>query len=180
MLSISAQLDSAFRIAIDSAFGIDADPLVTKSYVDKQIASLASKLGSGTSGGTGTVDSSAIAQLQTDIGDLTKFVIDAMEENEALKARIASLESGYTVVEVKAGKKILLSGGTEAILRNGSATAVKGSNGDLMIDATAGVDLKDGTSIPLQHILISSRNDGRGLSVKTNSFLLVRGAYTIK
>lgn len=163
--------------------GSDLDPIVTKSYVDKQISSLSALLKSGTSSpgtGTGTVDTAAVAQLQTDVGDLTKFVIDALAENGALKARIESLENGYAVVEAKAGRKIQLSGGSEAILRSGSAVAVKGVNGDLMIDASAGVDIKDGASVSKQHILISSRTDGRGLLIKTDSFLLIRGAYTIK
>lgn len=163
--------------------GSDADPLVSKSYVDKQIAQLASQISSGSTGtgtGTGTANSGIIAQLQTDVGDLTKFVIDALAENEALKARVVSLESGYTVVEAKAGQKILLSAGSEAILRSGSAVALKGDNGDLLIDVSAGVDLKDGVKIPLQHILISSRADGRGLWIKAGSYLLIRGAYTVK
>lgn len=162
--------------------GSDADPLVTKSYVDQQVARLTSQIGSsGSTGtGTGTVDSGTIAQLQTDVGDLTKFIIDALTEIESLKGKISSMESGFIVVDAKAGQKVLLSGGSEAILRSGSCVAVNGSKGDLIIDASAGKDLLGGTAIPLQHILISSRTDGRGLQAKTNSILLVRGAYTIK
>ena len=159
--------------------GSSSDPLVSKSYVDEQISKLASRISSGSSG-SGAADSEAVAQLQTDIGDLTKFIIDALEENKALKARVAGLESGFAVVEAKAGQKIILSAGSEAILRSGSATAVKGSNGDLLIDVSAGVDLKGGANIPLQHILISSRADGRGLAVKSNSYLLIRGGYTVQ
>ncbi len=161
--------------------GSDADPLVTKSYVDQKIAQLSAQIGTGTgtSTGTGTVDTGTVAQLQTDVGDLTKFVIDALTEIETLKGRIASLESGYTVVEAKAGQKIILSGGSEALLRSGTAVAIKGTNG-VLVDASAGVDLNDGVNVPVQHLLISSRTDGRGLLIKSNSFLLIRGAYTIQ
>lgn len=159
--------------------GSDTDPLVTKSYVDQQIARLSSQIGSSGSG-TGTVDTGTIAQLQTDVGDLTKFIIDALTEIETLRAKVSSLEAGFAVVELKAGQKLLLSGGSEAILRNGSATALKGINGDLLIDASAGKDLVEGTAIPLQHILIASRNDGRGLLAKSQCYVLVRGAYTIQ
>lgn len=161
--------------------GSDADPLVTKSYVDQKFALLSAQIGTGTGTGsaTGTADAGAIAQLQTDMGDLTKFIIDALTEIETLKGRIAGLESGYTVVEVKAGQKIILSGGSEAILRSGTATAIMGTNGGL-VDASAGVDLKNGGNVPVQHLLISSRTDGRGLLIKSNAFLLVRGAYTIQ
>lgn len=159
--------------------GSDADPLVTKSYVDQKIAQLSAQIGTGSGSGTGTVDDAAVAQLQTDVGDLTKFIIDALTEIETLKAKVAGLESGYTVVEAKAGQKIILSGGSEALLRSGTAVAIKGVNG-VMVDASAGKDLNDGVNVPVQHLLISSRTDGRGLLIKSNAFLLIRGAYTIQ
>lgn len=160
--------------------GSDTDPLVTKSYVDQQIAVLSAKIASSSSGNTNTVDPAVVAQLQTDVGDLTKFIIDTLTELETLRAQVSNLEAGFTVVELKANQKLLLSGGSEAILRSGSATALKGTNGDLLIDASAGKDLTQGTAIPLQHILIASRTDGRGFQAKTNCFVLVRGAYTIQ
>ncbi len=162
--------------------GSDSDPLVAKSYVDQQIAYVVSLVsgssGSGSSSG-GTVDSTALAQLQTDVGDLTKFVLDTINENTALKQRVSALESGFAVVEAKKGQTVILSGGSEAILRTGKATALKGENG-LMIDASGGVDLTDGANVPLQHILLSSRSDGRGLKITADAFLLIRGTYTIK
>ncbi|NLE24073.1 MAG: hypothetical protein GX625_01825 [Clostridiaceae bacterium] len=160
--------------------GSDADPLVTKSYVDQKIAQLSAQIGTGSGSGSGTVNNSTVAQLQTDVGDLTKFIIDALTEIETLKARVASLESGYTVVEAKTGQKIILSGGSEAILRSGSAVAIVGTSGGL-VDASIGGDIdKNGMKIPVQHLLISARTDGRGLSITSNSYLLIRGAYTIK
>jgi len=45
---------------------------------------------------------------------------------------------------------------------------------------TAGVDLEQGSNVPKQHLLISSRTDGRGLKITTNSFLLIKGAYQVK
>lgn len=176
---------SCILIIVSSAAGAgqpgsDADPLVTKSYVDQKIAQVSAQLGgSGSTGSGSTVDSGTIANLQTDVGDLTKFIIDALTEIETLKNKVTALENGYTVVEAKAGQKVLLSSGSEALLRSGKAVAVKGING-VVVDASAGVDLNDGTNIPLQHLLISSRTDGRGLLIKSNAFLLIRGAYTIQ
>ena len=66
--------------------GSDADPLVTKSYVDQKIAQLSAQIGSGSSTGSGTVNNATITQLQTDVGDLTKFIVDALTEIETLKA----------------------------------------------------------------------------------------------
>lgn len=173
-------------LAVSSAAGAGQpgstdDPLVTKSYVDQKISQLAAQIGSGSgTSGTGNVSQATIDQLRTDVGDLTKFIIDALQQIETLKGRVAALETGYTVVEnVQAGKKIILAGGSEAILRSGSATAIEGTNGGL-VDASAGVDLKQGANVPLQHLLISSRSDGRGLLIKSASYLLVRGSYTIQ
>ena len=160
--------------------GSDTDPLVTKSYVDQQIARLTTQLGGSVSTGTGVVDTGTLAQLQTDVGDLTKFVIDALSDIQTLKSRIEKLETGYVVVELDTGKTLLLSGGSEVILRGGTATALKGVNGDLLVDASAGKELANGVNVPLQHIIICSRTDGRGLVAKSKCYLLVRGAYTVK
>jgi len=184
---IACTILSCMLLVVSSASGAgqpgsDADPLVTKSYVDQKIAQLSAQIGtgSGSGSGSGTVNNSTVAQLQTDVGDLTKFIIDALTEIETLKARVASLESGYTVVEAKTGQKIILSGGSEAILRSGSAVAIVGTSGGL-VDASIGGDIdKNGMKIPVQHLLISARTDGRGLSITSNSYLLIRGAYTIK
>ncbi|NLM74634.1 MAG: hypothetical protein GX187_00890, partial [Clostridiaceae bacterium] len=48
--------------------GSDSDPLVTKSYVDQQIALLSSQIGKSGGSSSGNVDTEVIEQLQTDIG----------------------------------------------------------------------------------------------------------------
>ena len=166
--------------------GSELDPLVTKSYVDQKIAALQSSMpvGTGTPPGgtpaTGTVNSAEVVQLQTDVGELTHFIIDALTGVETLKARMNSLESGFVVVEVPSGKTLLLGGGSEAIVRSGSATAIGGTYGGLA-NVTSGTDLKNGAVVPNQHLLISSRSDGRGLKMGANTvFLLIRGGYTLK
>lgn len=163
--------------------GSDSDPLVTKSYVDQQIALLSSQIGKSGGSSSGNVDTEVIEQLQTDIGDLTSFVIGALQEIETLKGQIAALEGGFEVVRADAGQTILLAGGSEAILRSGSATSVGGTAGGL-VDATAGKDLNQGDKVPVQHLLISSRSDGRGLKITSDvskeAYLLIRGAYEIK
>ncbi len=160
--------------------GSNTDPLVTKSYVDKKYTELLAQIGTGSSSGTGSVDNATIKALQTDVGDLTRFIMDALDQIEDLNNRVEALENGYVAVEAKAGQTILLSSGSEAILRSGSAQAIVGINGGL-VDASVGGDLnKNGMNVPVQHLLISSRSDGRGLVIKENAWLLIRGAYTIK
>jgi len=66
-----------------------------------------------------------------------------------LKTRVAGLENGFIVVEATAGQKIILAGGSEAILRSGSAEAIVGTNGGL-VDASVGGDInKNGMKIPV-------------------------------
>lgn len=162
--------------------GSDADPLVTKSYVDQKFAQLSAQIasGSGSGSGSGNVDNATISALQTDVGDLTKFVLDALQEIDYLKGRVDALENGFVTVEAKAGQKIILSAGSEAILRSGAAQTIVGTYGGL-VDASVGKDLyENGMQVTVQHLLISARSDGRGLEIKENAWLLIRGAYTVK
>lgn len=168
--------------------GSSTDPLVTKSYVDQQIALLSSRIGSsGTSSGGGTVDNAAVGQLQTDVGDLTKFVIDALTDIEnvksrmtTLESRVATLESGFIVVQMNKGQKLMLNSGSFAILRSGQATAFKGESGTL-VDVSSGADLLDGANIPVQHLVVTPKGDGRGMTIKsTTAYLVIMGKYTIQ
>jgi hypothetical protein len=162
--------------------GSDADPLVTKSYVDQKFAQLSAQIasGSGSGSGSGNVDNATISALQTDVGDLTKFVLDALQEIDYLKGRVDALENGFVTVEAKAGQKIILSAGSEAILSSGAAQTIVGTYGGL-VDASVGEDLdENGMQVTVQHLLISARSDGRGLEIKENAWLLIRGAYTVK
>ena len=101
----------------------------------------------------------------------------------AIRSEIASIGGGsadtYTVVEVPAGKMLDCKGGTEVILRSGTATAVDSSSGGVS-DVTAGLDLSGGQNVTTNHHLIIPRTDGRGLSARTNIIVMVKGDYSIK
>lgn len=84
-----------------------------------------------------------------------------------------------TVVNLKAGQTLVAEAGTEIVLRSGEATAVEaGGNG--LADVTAGRDLTRGMPVPTNHLLIASRSDGRGLTARTDSFVLVRGPHSVR
>jgi len=173
--------------------GSEFDPLVTKSYVDEQIQKLSEKIGSGKSTGgsssskTGSVDEQVISNLRTDVRDLTNLIIDAYtkiqsleKQNLELIQKMQALESGFTVVEASKGQAVLLGAGSEAIVRSGETTAMTGMYGGLA-DVTSGIDLKTGDVVPNQHLLISARDDGRGIKVVSDvAYLLIRGSYTIQ
>lgn len=157
--------------------GSSSDPLVTKSYVDQQIAQLAAKISSSNTGSPGSVSSSELEQLKADVGDLTKFVIDALSDIQELEKKIA--DNGFQVISVKKGQVLELAGGSEVILRSGAATAISGQSGTL-VDVSAGKDLLNGAAVPVQHLVISPKGDGRGLKITSDAWLIVRGGYTIK
>lgn len=85
----------------------------------------------------------------------------------------------FSVITLKAGQTLLAEGGTELILRAGAATAVE-TAGNGLADVTAGQDLARGAAVPLNHLLIASRSDGRGIRASVDSFVLVRGRYTVR
>ncbi len=186
---------SAAQAASQAQPGSEFDPLVTKSYVDEQIQILTQKIGSGTvtsnpSGGTpsvGTVDQQVINNLRTDISDLINLTIQAVTRIQDLEKRnleliqkVEELQKGFVVVEAAKGQKILLGSGSEVLVRSGQTKAIQGELGGLA-DATAAADLSGGAPIPNQHLLISSRNDGRGIQITSDTaFMLIRGSYTIE
>lgn len=100
----------------------------------------------------------------------------------AIRSEIANMGGSadtYTVVEVPAGKMLDCKGGTEVILRSGTATAVDSASGGVS-DVTAGLDLSGGQNVTTNHHLIIPRTDGRGLSARTNIIVMVKGDYSIK
>ncbi len=160
--------------------GSSSDPLVTKSYVDQQIAQLSAKINSSSKGGSsGSISSAEIEQLKTDVGDLTKFIIDALSDIQDLDKRVTVIENGFTVISMKKGQTLELGGGSEVILRSGSATAISGESGTL-VDVSVGKDLLNGTAVSVQHLVISPKGDGRGLKITSDAWLIVRGGYTVK
>ena len=85
----------------------------------------------------------------------------------------------YEVVELEKGQYLVAGAGTEIILRAGEATAIISPLGGLS-DVTGARDIQQDERIPTNHLLIIPRDDGRGLRALSDSFLLVRGKYTIK
>lgn len=88
-------------------------------------------------------------------------------------------QSIWKVVNVSGGKSLIGKAGTEIILRSGQGIAISNiSNG--LSDVTMGEDLKMGTNIAKDHMLIIPRDDGRGVKCTVDSIFMVKGDYTIK
>lgn len=164
-ISLSVLLTASIFLNVTQALsagtaqpGSAEDPIISKSYVDAETAKLKNEL----------------LQLQNKYDDSVKALQAAMEE---LKTSALSKDAeGFVVVELPKGTKLLTGAGTEVILRSGTATALKGANGNLA-DTTSAKDLNEGEKLSKNHLLISSRDDGRGLLATSLCYLLVRGGY---
>ncbi len=185
ILALTAVLAVSFLIvsfADGTTPGSTGDPIVTQSYVTK----IAEQLRSYFDNSLSNVYQD-ITKLNTSITTNTEAVnnlktqLDAKsQEIEALKAQLKNTTAAtYEVILVKKGKTLVAGQGTEIIVRSGKCTAIATANGGLA-DATAGKDLKTDEAVEFNHLLISSRNDGRGLKVLEDSYMIVRGAYTLK
>lgn len=85
----------------------------------------------------------------------------------------------FNVVNVDIGKTFVAGAGCEFIIRAGESVVNASAQGGLA-DTTAGMDLTQGTRIPLNHLLIAPRDDGRGFVAVSNTIVMVKGSYEIQ
>ncbi len=144
--------------AVTSDPGSEANPLVSQDYVDSKMNGLSAS----TDAKINTI-SEVVEKLSQQAIDLSK-----------------TQASKFQVLELGAGKQLLAGESTEIVLRAGKVAAVSGTNGGLL-DLTdgSGADIKAGQTIPPNHLILSARNDGRGFNVYSDSWVLVKGDYTL-
>lgn len=159
-LGVLALGTSAYAAKGDA--GSSNDPLVTKSYVDSQIASV--------SGGGGN------AKLESKLAVQEEMIAVLTQEINALKQQSSS---SYTVVKVPQGSSIVGTQGTEIIVRSGSGLVLASEGGGLQ-DMTEGEDLLAGSEVPKYHLVIVPREDGRGILATKDLIVMVRGGYNIQ
>lgn len=155
--------------------GTDSDPVITQSYVDKKVTDLNTNIDSLKA----KLDTASAA-----VTELQKKVSDLETANDTLSKQIKELQPDtmkFKPIQVKAGQKLIAGESAEIILRSGKATALAGTYGGLSdITAASSVDIKTGANIPLNHLLLVSRDDGRGLSAVSDIWIIIKGTYTIK
>lgn len=151
--------------ANSAEIGSSNDPLVTKSYVDQQVAQI--KNASNSANMTSFEAEMALQRLELEM---------LKREFETLKTNASST---YEVVTIPVGKSILGKQGSEIIVRAGEGVAIGSSGGGLQ-NMTQGQDIQDGSLVPKYHLLIIPREDGRGLFARTELIVMVRGGYTIQ
>lgn len=153
--------------------GSEADPVVTQSYVEQK------------SEQTKYYIDSLIAKNNQEIESLKTQLAQKDAVIEQLQQKVNQLSGGtggaaaLESVLVQKGKTILTGAGTEVILRTGTATAIKGAGGGLA-NVTKGKDLTNGEAVSYNHLLISAREDGRGIKITQDAYVMIRGSYIIK
>lgn len=84
----------------------------------------------------------------------------------------------YKPLELKATQSLIGAEGCEVIVRSGFVTGLAPK--DALADITAGGEIKQGYQVPANHLIVISRQDGRGVKAQEDSWILVRGKYTIQ
>lgn len=85
----------------------------------------------------------------------------------------------WKVAELKTGQVLQCHAGTEFIPRRGQVVVVD-STGNGIPDVTAGADIYAGSAVPLNHLLIVPRDDGRGVKAQSPAVMMYRGGVTIQ
>ena len=146
--------------ADDVVPGTAADPAVSKSYMDAQVAILQTQ----------------IKTLQEQIDKLSAG--QSGSETPSTPATPAEVPK-FVVVKVDAGKSLIGSASAEIILRSGTATAIAGASGGVS-DLTGGTDLSTGTDVSKNHLLIIPADDGRGIRCTTTCYVMIKGDYKLQ
>lgn len=148
--------------------GTDSDPLVTKSYVDQKVSSISAK----------------DPELTKKVDELTKTVEELVSKNKEMETRLESIEKYgmFVALELTEKQKLMAGESAEIIVRGGSAKAIGGAGGGLSdITSGTGADINTDQNVPLNHLLLVSRDDGRGIKiVSKKAWVLVKGPYTIE
>ncbi|MDP4096067.1 hypothetical protein OIN60_04705 [Paenibacillus sp. P96] len=149
--------------------GTADDPVVTKSYVDEQIAKA---LGGAVPSNTSDPQS---GPKEEPAG--TAPVANAPTDNTSSAAN-----NEVKIVELTPGKKLIAKAGAEFIVRNGYAS-VYSMDASGAIDITEGKEIFHNQTVQNNHLLSFPR-DGRGIQVQEGQTykltVMVRGGYTVQ
>ncbi|QXM05319.1 hypothetical protein [Crassaminicella indica] len=151
---IGLLLFSYVAIAMSSEAGSQEDPLVSRGYVEHRIN-----------------------QLKYYIDEKIK---EALEKNDTSNYQGNVQGAVFEIIEVQKGQRVIGGASTEMIIRSGQAAAIASESGGVA-DLISGKDLKSGELIPLNHLLLLPRGDGRGVQVLMDkTYILIKGSYEIQ
>jgi len=174
--------------------GDASDPLITRSYVDRELDALRYEvdmlrgmlLGATPGAIPPSGDSGSLTQAQIDdlfeiimlyfetvYGTMLREVID-FAQNPPSQEPITHV---FEVINLRQGQSIIFEAGTEFILRSGSATVIAGASG--IVDITGGRDITNNQNVSANHLMHVPATDGRGMRITSDAWIMVRGGYSI-
>jgi hypothetical protein len=159
--------------------GSDQDPIVTQSYVEQRSEQIKYYIDSliATVNGDNAAQNQEIVKLKTEL-ELKDQEIAKLRED--MKSAPTGGSTRFEVVELQMSQILIADEGAEIIPRSGKFSAIYGANGGLS-DITSAKDLKNAEAVVMNHMLIASRGDGRGVKAMADkSFLIIKGTYTLK
>ena len=166
ILTVGALLISAcVTAAAVHAYDGTSDPVISLSYLKQYIQ---------------TMINPQLNTMQARIDALELELESLRGEDTSANPSDFSLEQ-YTVLHVMQGTVVNASAACDIMLRAGEAEAVvpESAQGNLS-DYTVGNEIEDGQSIPLNHMILIARGDGRGVRVvSAEAYIMIRGEYTI-
>ena len=173
---VSSAQNNAPNHAAPTVPGSADDPLITKSYVDEQVAALVNaelqKL-------QATFDKKMNDQL---LKMETQFKAANTAEINKLRQSLKNPSAELLTVTVKPGHMLIANAGSEFIVRSGRASLFSpDSNG--ASNLTIGRDVAPGTIVPNNQLIVFPK-EGRGLSnsatAKMDLIVLTRGGHQLK
>ncbi|WP_139159824.1 hypothetical protein [Acidaminobacter hydrogenoformans] len=152
-------LFGAVSVATSGDPGTSTDPVVTRSYVEERLSEIEDAF---------VKDLNALSDQ-----------IEALESSSGsgTTAPAPGAPPAFVVVELEEGSTVVFGENTQVILRGGSATAIAAEN-DLP-DVTGGAGLGMGQKIPLNHLIIIPKDDGRGMKINARTWLMISGKYSV-
>jgi len=180
LLAVIVVLSAVIFSAADGLTpGSEQDPIVTQSYVEQKSEQLKYYIDSliATVNGDNNAQAQEIAGLKAEL-ELKNQEIAQLKE--AVNNVSESAAGRFQVVEMNKNQILIAGEGAEIIPRSGKFSAIYGANGGLS-DITSAKDLKNAEAIVMNHMLIASRGDGRGVkALADKSFLIIKGTYTLQ
>ena len=155
------------------------DPLVTKSYVEEKLSSFVEEIDFLTR---------EIERVSKESQELEQ-IVELMERVDGLEKRVDDVSdispddfrNTFEPILLKRGETIVAGDSTQIILRSGTARVVSALAGGL-VDATSETngDLAGTESVPLNHLLIVPRDDGRGIRITSgDAWVMVKGPFEV-
>jgi TolA-binding protein len=173
-----------------SEIGTAEDPAVTQSYVHLIVDPLIKQVSDLNTQVKKVTDQQKASEELADF----KKQVDAFQEKisamESLEGRLKVLEQSidqkthgvFEVFRLKQGDILAGGASTQIILRTGTARAMASVSGGL-VDLTSDTqgDLKALSNVPLNHLILIPRDDGRGIRITSEeAWVMVSGKYEIK